>query len=85
MAYTYFPKFHFGCHFCDKAVVGVLVTFCDKSLVFAWHKKFRYGLKDVFDSPTSGRLCGGEDDRCQCCVVVALTVREIRFSTILSP
>ena len=37
-------------------------TDVSRSLVFAWHKKFRDGLDDVFDKPRSGRPCRGEDD-----------------------
>lgn len=33
-----------------------------RSLVFAWHKKFREGLEDVSDKPRSGRPSRGEDD-----------------------
>ena len=37
-------------------------TDVSRSLVFAWHKKFRDGLDDVFDKPRSGRPCRGEDE-----------------------
>jgi len=29
LTYNYFRKLQLACHFCDKAVSGVLVTFCD--------------------------------------------------------
>jgi len=35
-------------------------TDVSRSLVFAWHKKFRDGLDDVFDKPRSGRPCRGD-------------------------
>jgi len=37
-------------------------TDVSRSLVFAWHKKFRDGLDDVFDKPRSGRPCRRKDD-----------------------
>ena len=37
-------------------------TDVSRSLVFAWHKKFRDGLDDFLDKPRSGRPYRGEDD-----------------------